>query len=71
MVNFKKPTPKLAYVEEEWVETELIPLLDTAYGKRPVGVWKESVRQATLQLDNLVRIRNPVAPPAVTMLTVS
>jgi hypothetical protein len=69
MVNFTKPTPRHLYADEKWVETELIPLLDTAYGKRPTGVWKEFVRQATLQLDNLVRIRVPTAVPAVTMLT--
>jgi hypothetical protein len=69
MARDAKPTPKLACIDGEWAENELIPLLDTAYGKRPAGVWKESIRQAMLEIDDLVRIRGAISRSVLTMLT--
>jgi hypothetical protein len=43
--------------DKDWVDQELIPILDIAWGKRKPGFWTEIVRRITLQLYILVRIR--------------
>jgi hypothetical protein len=47
--------------DKDWVDQELIPILDIAWGKRRPGFWTEIVRRITLQLYILVRIRPSTA----------
>jgi hypothetical protein len=57
--------------DEKWVDEELIPFLNVAYGPHPPGYWTKVVGQITLQLPIHVRIRAPTSrifPPMLTLL---
>jgi hypothetical protein len=45
--------------DEKWVEEELIPFLNVAYGSCSPGFWTKIVEHITLQLPIHVRIRAP------------
>jgi hypothetical protein len=40
--------------DPEWIDKELIPLLETAYGQRDPGYWAERVEEATDNIEDLV-----------------
>jgi hypothetical protein len=48
--------PLAVTLHSDWVKTELIPLLEMAYGQQEAGYWEERVQEAVEKVDSLVRV---------------